>query len=371
MTPAPRREWLPVLALALLGRALVYAAAAMANAVAGAGRNASELLCSWDCGWYFSIAYDGYQAAPAQHPSGDAANWAFFPLFPLATRALMPLVRLTGLPAEWAGQIVSNAAFVLALLLLHRMLRRSLNAADSLFISALLAFSPYGVYFSAPYTESLYLLLMVLCLALARDGRWLAAGAAAAALSATRNLGVFIVLPLLALAVAQHGWRPLLRAAPGTEGAWFALALAPLGLSAYMLFLHGLVGDALAFKHVQIAWGGQIGNPLAVIWEGLAGDEIYPRLCALALLAGLAAALWLWRRGWAAEAWVLALGALIPAAVRLASAPRYVFTLYPLYLALGLLLQRWPRARWALLLAALPATAALVTAWVLQRPWTT
>lgn len=368
MTAAPsRREWALVLALGVLSRALVYAAAALANQVQGAGRGAAAWLCSWDCGWYMSIAYDGYQRAPSAHPSGDAANWAFFPLFPLAVRSLM---RATGLQAQSAAQVLNNLAFVAALLVLHRMLRPRLGGRDSLFVVALLAFSPYGVYFSAPYTEALYLLLMLLCLALARDGRWLAAGAAAAALSATRNLGVFIVLPLLALAVAQHGWRPLLRAARGTEGAWLALALAPLGLSAYMLFLHGLVGDALAFKHVQIAWGGQVGNPLAVIWDGLAGDDLYPRLCALALLAGLAAALWLWRRGWAAEAWVLALGALIPAAVRLASAPRYVFTLYPLVLALGLALQRWPRARWLLLPALLPALAAVVAGWVAQQPWT-
>ena len=40
-------------------------------------------LCRWDCFWYGSILLYGYDAVPSRPPAGDAANWAFYPLFPL------------------------------------------------------------------------------------------------------------------------------------------------------------------------------------------------------------------------------------------------------------------------------------------------
>jgi hypothetical protein len=40
-------------------------------------------LRRWDCFWYGSIFLHGYDAVPVRNPAGDAAYWAFYPLFPL------------------------------------------------------------------------------------------------------------------------------------------------------------------------------------------------------------------------------------------------------------------------------------------------
>lgn len=352
-----------VLAVGLISRVWVLGLAWLANVRLGLGRSAEQLMCSWDCGWYWSIIESGYHLAPPADADGQA-NWAFFPMFPM-------LARLVGLATGWSAllspQLVVNLAFLAALLLLHDHVRRLADDTTARFVVVALAFSPFSLYFSAPYTESVYLLLMVAVMHAAHSGRWLLAGLCAAALSATRNLGVFIVLPMLVVGLSQFGWRRVARLADGTERFVLALALAPLGLAAYMLFLHHLVGDALAFKHVQVAWGGSIGNPLATLADALRRGSAFERYCAAAACLSLAAAVVLFRRGLRAEALILMIGTLIPAAVRIHSAPRYALTLYPVYVALGLGLQQSPRARHLVVWAMLPPTVLLVASWVAQK----
>lgn len=361
------RDALLILGLGLLSRVWLYGQAGLINEVFGLGRAPADWLCSWDCGWYQDLAQGGYHRqplGPEGNPDNDGkANWAFFPLFPLAVRALMEL----GLGSfQLAAQVLNNLAFCASLGLLFSYLQRWLPRQDVWFVLALLAFSPYSLYFSAPYTESLYLLLMLASLLAAHQGRWLAAGLCGALLSATRNLGVFIAFSLALLALQQFGWRALLRFAPGTERAWLACVLCGAGLFAYMAFLQAWVGDALAFSHVQAGWGGEFMNPFKRILQGLGGSG-YEFYCALSLSAGLAAGLYLARRGFWAEALVLVIGCLIPATVRLTSAPRYVLTLFPVYLAIGLATRGRPLPQLGLLLAAASLGGFLVAAWMATK----
>ena len=60
----------------------------------------------------------------------------------------------------------------------------------------LLAVFPAAVYFGAPYSESLFLLLAVGAFYAARTGHWAWAGACAGLASATRSAGLLLVLPL-------------------------------------------------------------------------------------------------------------------------------------------------------------------------------
>ncbi len=361
------RDALLILGLGLLSRFWLYGQAGLINEVFGLGRAPAELLCSWDCGWYQGLAQDGYHQQPLGpdiHPDADGkANWAFFPLFPLAARALVEL----GLGSfQLAAQLLNNLAFCASLGLLFSYLQRWLPRQDVWFVLGLLALSPYSLYFSAPYTESLYLLLMLASLLAAHQGRWLMAGLCGALLSATRNLGVFLAFSLAALALQQFGWRALLRFAPGTERAWLACVLCGAGLFAYMAFLQAWVGDSLAFSHVQAGWGGEFMNPFKRILQGL-GSGGYERYCALSLGAGLAAGLYLARCGLWAEALVLLIGCLIPATVRLPSAPRYVLTLFPIYLAIGLATRGRPLLQLGLLVGAASFGGFLVAAWMATK----
>ena len=80
----------------------------------------------------------------------------------------------------------------------------------------LLALFPAAVYFGAPYSESLFLLVSVGAFYAARTGHWAWAGALAAAASATRSAGLVLLVPLfllwLAIATAAAG-----RGSPGSR----------------------------------------------------------------------------------------------------------------------------------------------------------
>jgi hypothetical protein len=114
-----------------------------------------------------------------------------------------------------------------------------------------------------------------------------------------------------------------------------------------MLFLHARMGDALAFLHVQKAWGRTLGNPLATIAEGLQGPALAQYLAVSSILA-LAAPilLWRWKRhDMAAFSWCCTL---VPLATGLVSMPRFIWWQAPLLLLVAGLLA-WRNA-WLLLL---------------------
>ncbi len=70
----------------------------------------------WDSYWYLDIAQHGYQFTP-DFPS----NAAFYPLYPMAMRAVHGVLGMHGKNDGWiiAGLIVSNVALVVALIYLR------------------------------------------------------------------------------------------------------------------------------------------------------------------------------------------------------------------------------------------------------------
>jgi hypothetical protein len=208
-------------------------------------------LARWDAVWYLRIAESGY--------AGSDVRAAFFPLYPLLVRSVaMPFGSSPGalLVASYA---VALAAFLGALVLLHRLVALELGRPLARPALLLLAVFPAAVYFGAPYSESLFLLLAVGAFYAARTGRWAWAGAAAAGAAATRSAGLLLLLPLGMLWFSSRERR--LR-----DAAW--LVLAPVGLAAYAAFLGLAEGDALRFLDVQDAWSRELAVPLAGAWDG-------------------------------------------------------------------------------------------------------
>ena len=163
-------------------------------------------LARWDSVWYLAIANDGY-------PPDDVRRTAFFPLYPLLVRAAGWVV---GSPIV-AGALVSLACFALALVLLHRLTELELGGPAAGPTVWALALFPGALFFSAVYSEALYLALSVGCLYAARTDRWAWAGAAGMLAASTRSAGVLLVVPLALLWWAGPA-RARTRAAPGRCG---------------------------------------------------------------------------------------------------------------------------------------------------------
>jgi Mannosyltransferase (PIG-V) len=209
----------------------------------------------WDAGWYRHIATHGY-VDQAVGPSGQR-NLAFYPLYPLAMR----LVSLVGLSPLAAGILVSNLAFLVTLLLLHRMVGTRFGADAAGRCVWLLAVFPFSFYFSAVYSESLFLLLAVASLYLAERGRWAAASLCALLCGATRAPGGALA-PALGLLYLERIRFDVRQVRP--DVLWLGLSV--LGPFLFYGYLAVQFGDPwLAFKATRVPGWWQGGFSLKPI----------------------------------------------------------------------------------------------------------
>jgi hypothetical protein len=206
----------------------------------------------WDAVHYVQIARGGY----------DASNAVFYPLYPLLIHMLAWIVRSDVL----AGVIISLIAFVTALELLRRLAIDELGERYAEPVVLLLAFAPVSFFFSAVYTESVFLVLSVGAFYLGRQGRFVLAGVAATAAALTHLEGAILTVPLGLMYWEQHRQR-----LPGhrlriTVGA--ALTLPLLAPVAFMLYLSGRgYGLLLPFSEQSNALndGHQFTGPVVTV----------------------------------------------------------------------------------------------------------
>ncbi len=169
----------------------------------------------WDSIHYLGIAEHGY---------ASASSTVFFPLYPMLVRVLGFALGSDVL----GGAVISLSSFSIALVLLHRLTALELGprAADATVL--LLAFAPVSLFFSAVYTESLFLALSAGSIYAARQGRWKLACGLGCAASATRVTGAGLLLPLALMYLRE-------RRAVDRRAAW--LLVVPAGLAAYLGYL--------------------------------------------------------------------------------------------------------------------------------------
>ena len=179
-----------------------------------------NLQARWDAGWYLTVAIEGYSWNP-NRPL-DQQNIVFFPAFPLLMRVSGRL--LGGSPTAYAlaGTVISIAAFLGALVYLFRLARDLLGSDDKAAASVwLIATFPFALFFSALYTESLFLLGAVATFYHFRRMEYARAGAWGLLIGLTRPPGCFVSVPLAILAIEPllpawlvGGRRESARAAP-------------------------------------------------------------------------------------------------------------------------------------------------------------
>ena len=304
-----------------------------------------DALCQWDCKWYLGIAAHGYSSQP--HFDTFQAEWAFFPAYPLSVRLMQSP---TGLSMLFAGTLVSNLAILAGVWLGCRYLDRTRPGQGKAAFVVLTLAGPYSFYFSTAYSEALFFLLTAAAFLMWVSDRPILAGIAGGLLSATRAVGVFLAIAFAIDLLRRYGRRAprYLLAEPQHL---VALLLVPVGLFGYMLYLYLQVGDALAFSHVQVAWGRDFAIPLVWLAAGLAHYDL-PKLLDPDLYSYFYSSCWivvgLWLLLWLAaqRRWgELAFGLFcifVPLSTGLTSMPRYVASCPVLLFAVNDMLARLP-----------------------------
>ena len=140
----------------------------------------------WDAGWYIDIVVNGYRYLP----DGKQHNIDFFPLYPVLIKIIN---YFSGVSPVIIGIAVSNVFFLLALLLLYRYTKKYYPDADPELATVLMAFFPFGVFFSSIYNESLFLFLCLFSFSMFREGKMIASACALSLMGATRLAGLFVV----------------------------------------------------------------------------------------------------------------------------------------------------------------------------------
>lgn len=359
--------WLLPLAFIVSGTAIRFLAFRHAQPDAE-WLNYFNALCRWDCEWYVRMAQTGYDPFPVP-ARVSAANWAFFPLYPMLVGLIGKLIPIpTIILANLISLLTAYVATVIAWPLLGKNLR-----AYTLYAAFMLS-GPLSVYFTTFYTEVLFVLLTTLVFRFLGRSAYMSAALAAALLSATRIVGVFASLALGLQAALDYRkrtgtWRGVVGGLLGQPRLVLAIFISPLGLFAYMAFLHYWIGDGFAFSHVQRAWARVVANPLVYLWEGLAswptdGALIGSnQILALSALVGFVMTIVLaWRRQWPAALFVF-VATIIPLAAGLGSMLRFMAGMAPVTITLATLLGRY-RPLFALTLLGL-----LVGAWFTTLAW--
>ncbi|XYJ11325.1 hypothetical protein ACSUZJ_04880 [Telluria sp. B2] len=299
-----------------------------------------DYQCNWDCGWYKGIVEWGYDLEPHGHEKGDAANWAFFPVLPMVARALGFLL---GSTPGTSLVITSKVFFLLSIFAFLKFAKAYRPGLDPLIPASVIAFNPYSIYGNVGYTEPLFLLLTCVFFYLLKHGNVLAAGVAGAFLTASRVVGVVTIASYL-----YTLWRERPRGAREYERALLGLLLIPLGLVLFMTFLYYHTGDALAFSHIQRAWGRSPGNPFVYLYAAFKSSPVEKYFAVMSALALLVPVYFAWKRN--IELALFTLGCtLIPLSTAIWSMPRYIWWQAPILLAVALLLTR--RIMWIMFIA--------------------
>jgi hypothetical protein len=347
----------------------------------------------FDSAWYLTIAQHGYDAT---------GRPAFFPMLP----ALIKLMGESVGAQVLAGIALSSLCGVAGLYLLHRLVTLDFDLRHAKAVVWLAAWFPGALVLSAIYTESLFLVLSIGSIYAARLGRWPVAGVLGGIAAASRSGGVLLLVPLLILylygpradapaATPASPLRPRYPIRPSLL--WIALGI-PAGLVAYMAYLGVNLGDPLAVFTAQDQWHRTfipLGGLAMGIWDGISGafellvpgargqlngpSLVSPEVLALrdVFMCGfLVLGLWLVyesakRLNPAYTAYAvcgMALPISVPAqGYALMSLPRFMFVLFPLWIALALWVAERGRYRRVLVTfgVLLAASSALFVQWAL------
>ena len=201
---------------------------------------------------YLTIASEGYLHA--------AAVQAFFPIFPIIIRLMMVLNRGS---AVINGLLITTLCALFFFLYLSKYLKAKLDIALVNRTHIIFLLFPFSFFLIALYTESLFLLLLMLSLSAFRKKQYGLVGLLIALTSATRLVGIFLVPAFLLelyigdqksivglfsrsyfLRKLQKQWKNMLKI-------FFGI----IGLGSYMFYLWYHFHDPIYFFHVQSEFG--------------------------------------------------------------------------------------------------------------------
>ena len=218
-----------------------------------------NLPARFDAGWYGGIALDGYSF---EGRFDKQQNVAFFPAMPVLMRTVGVLagssqptvprpLRLARV--LWAGVMISVVAFAWASDYLVRLARDMIGEPRAPAAAMLMTAYPFAVFFSAPYTESVFVLAAIGAFYHVRRDEWTRGAAWGVLAGLTRPNGCLLAIALACL-VVEVRWRSVFSRADLLKAA-VAVAAPVIGMLAYSAYVHETTGSWFGWARLHEAWG--------------------------------------------------------------------------------------------------------------------
>lgn len=202
-------------------------------------------FANWDGEWYLGIVQNGYA-----YDSTKPSSVAFFPAYPLLAWGV---ARATGVDPVVSLLIVSHTSLLAAFALTLAYVRlRFPNDGGELgpYVLLCLGLFPTALFFRMAYSESLFVLLSVLCL-YGMERRWrlylVALGVGLA--TAARPVGLALLPPFV-----LHVWNRSVSPQQFLIRIAWLLPLSLWGIGAYIGYQGLAFGEPLAFLKTQANW---------------------------------------------------------------------------------------------------------------------
>ncbi|MFH0832271.1 MAG: hypothetical protein V1900_00920 [Candidatus Aenigmatarchaeota archaeon] len=209
-------------------------------------RSDSLFLNPWmqsDAGAYLDIAKNGYNP----NFNEGMGNYAWYPLYPLMIKAI------GFLGYDIAAFLISNIFSFLAVTMLYLLVKKEMNGKMAYKTVFYLLLFPTAYFFTAAYTESLFLFLSLACFWFAQEGKYMHSGIAGFFASLTRSQGVILLLPILYIYLREKKFRI-------SPNVLFIL-LIPLGILTIMAYHYFSIGDAFMMFKAQQGFARELALP--------------------------------------------------------------------------------------------------------------
>jgi len=233
----------------------------------------AELGLMWDAAWYGRIATEHYTYDPA---ATGGTSVAFAPLFPFLIWLVSLLLSWLTFGWDWgnaqwgttvaSGLLISNVSFYVALVLLIKLLAPRLGKPRGALVAMALASLPLSLFFSAMYTEGLFLLLCVSVFVVAKSDwrlKWLCVGLLGMLASLDRFAGILLFPAMLVEYLVQREWK---WRKVRLDLLW--LGLIPAGIGVFLAFLWWRFDTAMALTSSMLkGWNHKESFFLTTYWE--------------------------------------------------------------------------------------------------------
>jgi len=284
-------------------------------------------FANWDGGHFLGIAEVGYS---------QKFQYAFFPFYPLFVRMLSQITGNYLLSAI----LISTVSTFFGLQILYRLIIETFDKKIGEKTVLAFLFFPTSFFLLTAYSEGLFFFLTVSAFYFYRKNLLFWAVVAASLASATRLVGLAIVLGL---------WVDIL-GRQGINRRNFYILFAPLGFIIYCVYLYFQTGDFFYFLTAQTHWQRTLTAPVLGFWEtirqisvgGFTGVSINIFLDLIFAVFGVGMAIRAFRFLPSIFAIYTFAAVLIPLFTpTLSSIPRFLLMIFPIFILVALIKNRY------------------------------